>query len=75
VAEEEVVIRKRPVVREGPRIRKVAFEEDLVGTDVRKEGVGVMTKPGMASHRAGLGSVGEGSRSRAPEQSLGEAPR
>ena len=43
VAGEEVVIRRRPVVKEVLRIRKVIVEEEeIVETDVRKEEVDVV---------------------------------
>ena len=54
VAREEVVIRKRPVVKEVLRIRKVVVEEEeVVETDVRKEEVDVVDET-----ERGLGRLG-----------------
>ena len=54
VAGEEVVIRKRPVVKEVLRIRKVVVEEEeVVETDVRKEEVDVVDET-----ERGLGRLG-----------------
>ena len=54
VAEEEVVIRKRPVVKEVLRIRKVIVEEEeTVETDVRKEEVDVVDETERGLRRRG----------------------
>ena len=54
VAGEEIVIRKRPVVKEVLRIRKVIVEEEeIVETDVRKEEVDVIDETERGPGRRG----------------------
>lgn len=52
VAGEEVVVRKRPVVKEVLRIRKVVVEEEeVIETDVRREEADVVDETGRGPGR------------------------
>ena len=75
VAAEEVVVEKRPVVKEEIRIRKdVVHEEEVIEADVRKEEIDIDDQTTQRGHQRQDHPTGDRSRNQRQDHPTGDRP-